>query len=166
MSVAKTLQLYPSVPFPFSSGISQICWSWRRRSKFIQLSCLPSKSFVRKKRICACLFLSFIFQDIAAIAGAFIGASNIPERWFPGSLDLVCNSHHIMHVLVVVAAYQMHQAVLQDLAWMTAVSEGKLACWNSMFVVYYCTWRVIYVYTGTLLVHARVKKSTVTPKDD
>ena len=81
-----------------------------------------------KKRICACLFLSFIFQDIAAIAGAFIGASNIPERWFPGSLDLVCNSHHIMHVLVVVAAYQMHQAVLQDLAWMTAVSEGKLAC--------------------------------------
>ncbi len=34
------------------------------------------------------------------MAGAFIGGTNIPERWFPGKLDLIFNSHHLMHVMV------------------------------------------------------------------
>ncbi len=63
-----------------------------------------------------------------AITGAFIGASNIPERWFPGSLDLALNSHNFMHVLVVMAAYQMHLAVVKDFAWMTAIKEGSITC--------------------------------------
>ena len=47
-------------------------------------------------------------QDLLAILGGYIGAVNIPEKWFPGKLDLVFNSHHIMHVLVVAAVYHMH----------------------------------------------------------
>lgn len=38
-----------------------------------------------------------------------IGAMHIPEKWFPGCLDYYLNSHNIMHVLVVVAVYSMHQ---------------------------------------------------------
>ena len=77
---------------------------------------------------CLILFYFFVLQDVFAITGAFIGASNIPERWFPGSLDLLFNSHNFMHVLVVVAAYQMHLAVVNDLTWMTAIKEGSLTC--------------------------------------
>ena len=71
-------------------------------------------------------FLSY--QDIVAISGAYIGATNIPEKWFPGNLDLVFNSHHIMHVMVVYAAYQMHLAVRLDLLWMTGVDKGQITC--------------------------------------
>ena len=57
-----------------------------------------------------------------------MGAMNIPECWFPGKLDLVANSHNIMHVLVVYAAYQMHLAVVGDLAWMNGIAVGAEAC--------------------------------------
>ena len=64
-------------------------------------------------------FLS-LFQDAIAVTGAIIGGINIPERWFPGRLDLICNSHHLMHLLVVYAVYEMHLGVNLDLKWMTA----------------------------------------------
>jgi len=60
-----------------------------------------------------------IMQDVLAICGGYIGAVNIPEKWFPGQVDLVFNSHHIMHVLVVAAVYQMHKAAELDLVWMS-----------------------------------------------
>lgn len=43
------------------------------------------------------------------MAGGAIGAMHIPEKWFPGSMDYYLNSHNIMHVLVVLAVYSMHQ---------------------------------------------------------
>lgn len=46
---------------------------------------------------------------------------HIPEKWFPGTVDLYLNSHNIMHVLVVAAVYSMHQATVLDLAWMARV---------------------------------------------
>lgn len=67
-------------------------------------------------------------KDLVTIIGAFIGATNIPERWFPGSLDLIFNSHHLMHLLVVYAAYQMHTAVFQDLVWMSRIKRHNLDC--------------------------------------
>jgi len=67
-----------------------------------------------------------IMQDLLAIMGGYIGAVNIPEKWFPGKVDLVFNSHHIMHVLVVAAVYQMHKAAELDLVWMSSGS----ACHN------------------------------------
>lgn len=51
----------------------------------------------------------FLFQDGVSILGGAIGAMHIPEKWFPGCLDYYLNSHNIMHVLVVVAVYSMHQ---------------------------------------------------------
>ena len=74
-------------------------------------------------------FVHVILQDTIAIAGAYIGAANIPERWFPpGYLDLFCNSHHLMHVLVVWAVYHMHTAARLDLAWMTAIDSAAQTC--------------------------------------
>lgn len=62
----------------------------------------------------------YLIQDVWAITGAIIGAVRIPERWFPGTFDTYCNSHHIMHVMVVVAIYHMHEAACHDLIWMTS----------------------------------------------
>ena len=75
----------------------------------------------------------FYFQDLIAVAGAFIGATNIPERWFPpGTLDLLCNSHHVMHVLVVYAVYHMHTAAVLDLTWMSEIQQNQLTCSNDI----------------------------------
>lgn len=69
-----------------------------------------------------------VYQDIIAVGGGAMGAMNIPECWFPGKLDLIFNSHNIMHVLVVYAAYQMHLAVSHDLNWMNSIYENKTFC--------------------------------------
>jgi len=81
-------------------------------------------------------FPHVILQDLIAVLGAYIGAVNIPERWFPGSLDLFCNSHQLMHVLVVWAVYHMHTASSMDLAWMTSVHQNQTTChpdWASLW---------------------------------
>ncbi|KFB48919.1 AGAP000844-PA-like protein [Anopheles sinensis] len=51
---------------------------------------------------------------------------HIPEKWFPGSVDIYLNSHNIMHVLVVVAVYSMHQATIRDIEWMQRAECGGL----------------------------------------
>jgi len=71
-------------------------------------------------------FYYVIMQDVLAILGGYIGAVNIPEKWFPGKMDLFFNSHAIMHILVVVAVYQMHEAAILDLIWMSS----KDACYQ------------------------------------
>jgi len=73
-------------------------------------------------------FSHIVKQDAIAVTGAIIGGINIPERWFPGRLDLICNSHHLMHLLVVYAVYEMHLGVNLDLKWMTAINEGTAEC--------------------------------------
>lgn len=55
------------------------------------------------------LFHFAVFQDGVSIIGGAIGAEHLPEKWCPGSVDFCLNSHNIMHVLVVVAVYSMHQ---------------------------------------------------------
>ncbi|KAG8296373.1 Progestin and adipoQ receptor member 4 [Homalodisca vitripennis] len=57
-------------------------------------------------------------KDVLSLVGGAIGALRVPEKWFPGRLDLYCNSHNIMHVLVVCAVYSMYQATVRDLQWM------------------------------------------------
>lgn len=42
-----------------------------------------------------------VFQDVLSILGGVIGVVRIPEKWFPGRLDIWLNSHHIMHLMVV-----------------------------------------------------------------
>ncbi|XP_028048337.1 progestin and adipoQ receptor family member 4 isoform X2 [Monomorium pharaonis] len=63
--------------------------------------------------------IHIILQDLIAVIGATIGALRIPEKWIPGRLDLVLNSHNVMHVMVVLAVCSMHTATLKDLAWMS-----------------------------------------------
>ena len=58
-------------------------------------------------------------QDAIAILGGVIGALRVPERYFPGRFDFFFNSHHIMHVLVLVAVVQMHYAAKLDLKWLS-----------------------------------------------
>ena len=66
---------------------------------------------------------------MVAILGAIIGATNIPERWAPpGALDLLCNSHHVMHIMVVYAIYHMHSAAVLDLTWMSDIEQNVLTC--------------------------------------
>lgn len=66
--------------------------------------------------------LTHVFlQDVISVIGAAIGAMHIPEKWFPGTVDMYLNSHNIMHVLVVAAVYSMHKATLKDLDWMASV---------------------------------------------
>nr|CAH7742376.1 unnamed protein product [Callosobruchus chinensis] len=62
-----------------------------------------------------------ILQDVVSITGGAIGALHIPEKWFPGAVDMYLNSHNIMHVMVVAAVYSMHTATMRDLAWMSRV---------------------------------------------
>lgn len=57
------------------------------------------------------------FQDAVSAIGGVIGAINIPERWFPGAVDMYLNSHNIMHVLVVTAVYFMHQVSIVTSTW-------------------------------------------------
>lgn len=57
-------------------------------------------------------FFFFSSQDGVSIFGGAIGAMHIPEKWMPGSVDFFLNSHNIMHVLVVVAVFSMHQVCL------------------------------------------------------
>jgi predicted membrane channel-forming protein YqfA (hemolysin III family) len=64
-------------------------------------------------------FVFFSLKDAISILGGFIGAMRIPERWFPGRFDFFFNSHHIMHVLVLVAVVQMHYASKLDLIWLS-----------------------------------------------
>ncbi|TMW50980.1 hypothetical protein DOY81_003927 [Sarcophaga bullata] len=61
-------------------------------------------------------------QDVVSIFGGAIGAMRIPEKWFPGLVDFYLNSHNIMHVLVVVAVYSMHQATIKDFEWMESTN--------------------------------------------
>ncbi|XP_075228213.1 progestin and adipoQ receptor family member 4 [Lycorma delicatula] len=60
-----------------------------------------------------------LLQDAVSILGVSIGALKIPEKWCPGSLDLFFNSHNIMHFIVILAVYPMHQSTVKDLLWMT-----------------------------------------------
>jgi len=58
-----------------------------------------------------------LFQDVVSVVGGFIGVVRIPELWFPGKLDLFFNSHHIMHVMVVLAVFHMNLATNGDIRW-------------------------------------------------
>ncbi|XP_016323515.1 progestin and adipoQ receptor family member 4a [Sinocyclocheilus anshuiensis] len=59
----------------------------------------------------------FLTMDALAVLGGVINITRIPERFRPGLFDYWCNSHQIMHVLVVVSIMYLHWGVLDDLLW-------------------------------------------------
>lgn len=62
--------------------------------------------------VCVYTNQSFFSQDGLSVLGGCIGAMHIPEKWLPGMVDMYLNSHNIMHVLVVLAVFSMHQVRL------------------------------------------------------
>lgn len=67
-------------------------------------------------------YIHIVLEDLVSVIGAAIGAMHIPEKWYPGAVDLCLNSHNIMHVLVVCAVYSMHVSTVRDLHWMADVT--------------------------------------------
>ncbi|XP_069783217.1 progestin and adipoQ receptor family member 4a [Narcine bancroftii] len=61
----------------------------------------------------------YVLMEGLAAAGGFINIVRVPERWLPGAFDYCCNSHQIMHVLMVASILQLHWGVLEDLSWIT-----------------------------------------------
>ncbi|XP_036802570.1 progestin and adipoQ receptor family member 4-like isoform X2 [Oncorhynchus mykiss] len=59
----------------------------------------------------------FFTMDMLAIMGGLVNLSRVPERFSPGLFDYWCNSHQIMHVLVICSIIYMHWGMLEDLAW-------------------------------------------------
>jgi adiponectin receptor len=49
--------------------------------------------------------------------GALIYATRIPERWKPGTFDIIGNSHQLFHILVVAGAYTHYHGGLLYLKW-------------------------------------------------
>ncbi|CAF1160158.1 unnamed protein product [Adineta ricciae] len=50
-------------------------------------------------------FLYLCIMAVTYIAGGVTYAVRVPERFFPGRFDIVGQSHHILHVAVIVAVY-------------------------------------------------------------
>ncbi|XP_042361740.1 glycine-rich cell wall structural protein 1.8-like isoform X2 [Plectropomus leopardus] len=62
----------------------------------------------------------FLMMDALAVLGGVINITRIPERFRPGLFDYWCNSHQIMHVLVVGSILYLHWGVLDDLLWINS----------------------------------------------
>lgn len=60
-----------------------------------------------------------LMQELWPLIGAFISATRMPERFWPGIFDYYLNSHNIMHCFVVFGAIHMHLAFNNDLQWLT-----------------------------------------------
>ncbi|XP_024398523.1 heptahelical transmembrane protein 4 isoform X2 [Physcomitrium patens] len=58
-----------------------------------------------------------IFMGIIYGLSALIYSTRIPERWTPGTFDIVGNSHQLFHVLVVAGAYVHYHGGLVYLQW-------------------------------------------------
>lgn len=59
----------------------------------------------------------FLTMELLAVSGGVINIARVPERFCPGLFDYWCNSHQIMHVLVVGSILSLHWGVLDDLLW-------------------------------------------------
>ncbi|RWS14955.1 progestin and adipoQ receptor family member 4-like protein [Dinothrombium tinctorium] len=94
---------------------------WRRRLGF---------SFLVFMRLIAlsCRLVTIDYDEgseTLPIVGAFISASRIPERWWPGTFDYIFNSHNIMHVFVILGGMHMHYATCSDLMWLHQLERNN-----------------------------------------
>lgn len=58
-----------------------------------------------------------VAMALSYITGALFYVSRVPERWKPGSFDLVGHSHQIFHVFVIAGALVHYAATLLFLEW-------------------------------------------------
>ncbi|KAL5942664.1 hypothetical protein ACKVV1_001506 [Pyricularia oryzae] len=69
------------------------------------------------------------FLGLAAInfSGSAVYAMRIPERWFPGTFDLIGQSHNWMHVLVLTGALvRLNGLIRVQMAWQVLGMESSL----------------------------------------
>ncbi|KAI6611016.1 hypothetical protein MCOR07_010552 [Pyricularia oryzae] len=69
------------------------------------------------------------FLGLAAInfSGSAVYAMRIPERWFPGTFDLIGQSHNWMHVLVLTGALvRLNGLIRVQMAWQVLGMESRL----------------------------------------
>ncbi|XP_045593703.2 progestin and adipoQ receptor family member 4 isoform X2 [Procambarus clarkii] len=94
---------------------------------YASVSCLSSAWIWRVLAVYCFVSLWCLYKDLLAVLGGFVGALRVPEKWVPGRLDLLANSHHIMHVVVVYAVYHLHQGAVLDLVWLSGNTTCLLA---------------------------------------
>ncbi|KAI1096419.1 HlyIII-domain-containing protein [Rostrohypoxylon terebratum] len=70
---------------------------------------------------------SFLGLALINFSGAAVYAMRIPERWFPGTFDLLGQSHNWMHVLVLTGAVMR----LEGLLAVTARQQSQDSCLNA-----------------------------------
>jgi predicted membrane channel-forming protein YqfA (hemolysin III family) len=73
--------------------------------------------------------MHYLWMEVVCILGAFINVYRVPERWIHVKqaasrphrsrqpLDLIGNSHSIMHVLAVVAMWHIYHGVATESEW-------------------------------------------------
>ncbi|KAI1393446.1 hemolysin-III related-domain-containing protein [Hypoxylon trugodes] len=71
---------------------------------------------------------SFLGLAVINFAGAAVYAARVPERWFPGTFDLVGQSHNWMHVLVLLGALVRLRGLLEVTARWQVYTERHGIC--------------------------------------
>ena len=77
----------------------------------------------------------YAWMEGLSLLGGVINSARVPERWLqprdpakPGPLDLWCNSHQLMHVLVAVSMLHLHLGAAADYERMVDLRSGALQC--------------------------------------
>lgn len=95
--------------------------TWQRMSSFVALVTIRVMAFVYRQSTAGEYplegyhLLHVINQEALPILGAILSAARLPERFWPGRFDLFCNSHNLMHCLVVAGGIHMHLAFRKEI---------------------------------------------------
>lgn len=81
----------------------------------------------------------YIIMDIITSIGALINIYHVPERWMPGKVDYVFNSHSLMHVTAVLGLLVGKYGFFSDMHWLnnvaschSIVNEGVWPTWKEL----------------------------------
>lgn len=61
-------------------------------------------------------------MELCGFFGGLMNVARIPERWISGKFDFVCNSHNIMHVIVLICPVLLHCGTVLDIEWMKSAT--------------------------------------------
>lgn len=70
----------------------------------------------------------WLLGEVLAVIGGTVNVLRIPERWSPGTFDLVANSHNLMHIITGIALYIATIALDADRAWIYSAGYEVRTC--------------------------------------
>ena len=70
----------------------------------------------------------WLLGEVFAVIGGTVNVLRIPERWSPGTFDLVANSHNLMHIITGIALYIATIALDADRAWIYSAGYEVRTC--------------------------------------